>query len=158
MISKARSVGAGRRQARLKLNATIRLLLAIACLSGTAQAQVKAETPVSQELLDLLVDFNEYVESGRPIVDYVPADSALHVNGGFVLVDATSKESGQQLLAELDTLGLMNGAAFGRLVSGWLPIRSIEALQDLVYLKFVRAAAMSTGTASPKPPRKTPCQ
>ena len=120
-------------------------IFVLACLSGTAQAQVKDENPISQELLNLLVDVNTYVESGGPIIDYLPADSTLHVKDGLVLIEATSKDTGQQLLVELDSLGLTNGAAFGRLGSGWLPVQSIEALQDLVNLKGVRAAAMSTG-------------
>jgi hypothetical protein len=147
-----------RRTSSLKSKAIGQFLLAAAFASGIAQAQVKDENPVSRELLDLMIDVAAHIESGHPMSDFSPTDSALHVKEGLVLVDATSKESGEQLLAELDSLGLMNGAAVGRLVSGWLPVRSIEALQNLEYLKSVRAAAMSTGPSGSSPPRKMPCK
>lgn len=50
----------------------------------------------------------------------------------FVVIDAIANgEDGQQLLADLEALGLTNGASFGRVVSGVIPIEALTALENL---------------------------
>jgi hypothetical protein len=67
------------------------------------------------------------------------ADSAVagapQVRGDRVLIDATAVASGTDLLRDLEALGLRNGVAYGRVVSGELPIEAIPQAAALTGLK-----------------------
>ena len=52
-----------------------------------------------------------------------------------VLIDATAVGSGADLLRDLEALGLRNGVAFGRVVSGELPIAALPQAAALTRLK-----------------------
>ena len=58
----------------------------------------------------------------------------------FVTIDAVAKNNTQQLLKDLQALGLEDGTAFGRIVSGRIPIQVIEELNLLESLLFARQA------------------
>ncbi|MGH8576784.1 MAG: hypothetical protein ACREXJ_07715, partial [Gammaproteobacteria bacterium] len=66
------------------------------------------------------------------------------VAGGSVVIDATASGDPETLAADLRALGADNVTAFGRMVSGRLPITAIPALQDLSSLQFARPAYAST--------------
>jgi hypothetical protein len=65
-----------------------------------------------------------------------------------VAIDATASGSAAVLLADLQKLGLTGGAAFGRMVSGRLPIGSLVAAAGLPSLKFVRPVQAGTGVGN----------
>ena len=65
-----------------------------------------------------------------------------------VAIDATASGSAAVLLADLQKLGLADGVAFGRLVSGRLPIGSLVAAADLPSLKFARPVQAGTGVGN----------
>ena len=62
-----------------------------------------------------------------------------------VLIDATAVGAGADLLRELEALGLRNGVAFGRMVSGELPI---AALPRAAALPGLRSATPARATRS----------
>ena len=127
------------------------LLFAAACSTATPQLETDSAAHVSDELIDLLREYQEYLDSEKPIGDFEPSQPGLRVDDGFVLVDATSDTTASELLgAELKLLGFRDGTAVGRVVSGWLPIRAIDELKSLNHLKLVRAAAMATGGGAPE--------
>ena len=123
------------------------LTLVLVLTSGAhcSNAQVNSDGPFSRELLELVVEYETYLQSARPIVDFVPSDSSVRVDSGFVLVDATALQSGDDLLTELVGHGLKSGSAFGLMVSGWFPIAVIAAAPEMTHLKFMRAAQAATG-------------
>ncbi|HJV08126.1 MAG TPA: S8 family serine peptidase [Acidimicrobiales bacterium] len=65
-----------------------------------------------------------------------------------VAIDATAAGSAAVLLADLEKLGLTDGVAFGRMVSGRLPISSLVAAADLPSLKFARPVQAGTGVGN----------
>lgn len=65
-----------------------------------------------------------------------PGGGMTVTEAGKVTVDATAAESGEQLRADLDALGLDGGATAGPVVSGRLPI---EALPEAAALESLRA-------------------
>ncbi len=62
------------------------------------------------------------------------------IRGDHVLIDATAVGDGADLLRELQALGLRNGVAFGRMVSGELPIAALPSAAALVDLRGARPA------------------
>lgn len=68
----------------------------------------------------------------------------------YVTIDAVAKNDTRQLLEDLQALGLEDGIAFGRIVSGRIPIRVIEELNLLESLLFARQAlgASNVGEAT----------
>jgi len=67
--------------------------------------------------------------------------SQMPVYGDKVVIDASSSDGDTAaLLAELEALGLENGAAWGNTVSGFLPIASLEAAAGLASLGSARGA------------------
>lgn len=68
--------------------------------------------------------------------------------GDMVVIDAVATEDAETLLAELQALGLVNGAHFGHVVSGHLPISAIANLAAIDSLHFVHASVAMTRVGS----------
>ncbi len=100
----------------------------------TTGAQPQSTQRVSQDLLalspaaEIAVPDSELQRALPPVVD------------GLVVIDAIAVADGQVLLAELESLGLQNGMAYRHMVSGLLPVTSIDQLAELRSLRFARAA------------------
>ena len=62
------------------------------------------------------------------------------VNDGYVTIDAVASGDPRKLRADLERLGFRNGAVFGQMVSGQLPMAVIEGLEKLDSLQMVRPA------------------
>jgi Ca2+-binding RTX toxin-like protein len=74
-------------------------------------------------------------QSGVP--DLFKNSSLLQIFGGYVVVEATATGNSAALKADLERLGLVNGTAFGRQVSGLLPISAINQAAQLSSLSFI---------------------
>jgi len=132
------------------------LLLALLLASPTKGELVRLGIPAGQELakdnkltkvshaLVALQEAHENHVQLRSLEPFKPSIPYLRVVDGLVVIDAVASGEAKDLLADLEVLGLQNGAAFGRMVSGLLPIEAIEELKDLDSLKFVRPAYMVT--------------
>ena len=79
--------------------------------------------------------------SGRPLAD-------LSIVRGLVLIDAAAQGDSSRLLSQLELLGLENGAAYGHMVSGRLPVDSLAAAVALPELRFARPAHPYTRAGS----------
>ena len=66
------------------------------------------------------------------------------VDGDTVVIDAVAAADAQALLRDLETLGLRNGAVFGNVVSGAIPISALEQVNGLDSLQFARPAMALT--------------
>ena len=104
----------------------------------------KSQGPVGQDLLNLLDEYQAF-RALHPDSAFTSVNPLLRIRDDQVLVDATASGEAEALLAELEALGLKNGSAFGRVVSGWLPITAIAALENLQHLVSIRASAATTG-------------
>jgi hypothetical protein len=66
-----------------------------------------------------------------------------------VPIDAVASGEASVLKADLERLGMQDAVAFGRIVSGRLPVRAIGALNGLASLQFARPAHATTNPAPP---------
>jgi hypothetical protein len=73
-----------------------------------------------------------------------PANPAIRIVDDRVLIDAVASQDVNALKADLEALGMRDAVAFGRVVSGQLPISAIDALNGLATLQFARPASVST--------------
>lgn len=96
-------------------------------------------TKVSHDLFALLQEYEAYLILGSSGA-LKPRNSVLPVIGNLVVVDAVALGNSEALLADLEALGLQKGAAYGRMVSGWLPIDAIDDVNALDSLNFIRPA------------------
>jgi hypothetical protein len=70
-------------------------------------------------------------------------------SGQYVVIDAAAADgNGSGLLADLQQIGLIGGASFGAMASGWLPIDRIGTLAGLSDLNFARESIMTTNVGS----------
>lgn len=100
-------------------------------------------TKVSPDLLVLYQAYQAYLSQGLGAA-LKPGNSALPVSGNQVVVDAVASGDTSALLSALEALGLQHGAAYGRMVSGLLPIDAIDDLDSLDSLNFVWPAYTTT--------------
>jgi hypothetical protein len=116
----------------------------IVFLASSAQAQVnKPLTPLSPSLVRLSEQYTSYLaqRSARPFTSREPL---VPLVGDWVAIDATAADDVNALTAELIGLGMTDAIAFGRIVSGHLPISSIAALKSLKSLRFASPALALT--------------
>ena len=95
---------------------------------------------------DLLNLYDEYVafqkeNTGR---EFKPTYSLIRIYGDKVLVDAVASGDVNVLQDDLQKLGMTNTGVSGRMVSGRLPVLSIDDLSGLDSLQFIRASYMTT--------------
>lgn len=81
-------------------------------------------------------------------INFVDA-TKLNIIGDKVVIDAASANRDiEDLLAELQALGLEGGSTWGNIVSGLMPIASLEAASALENLNFARGAQSRTNVGS----------
>ena len=102
----------------------------------------KAErmSKVAPELISLYDEYSSYLtsHSAKP---FQPANPLVRVIDSRVVVDTVASGEVNALKADLVSLGMQKAVAFGRVVSGELPISAIPAMAALPSLNFARAAA-----------------
>ncbi len=82
----------------------------------------------------------------QPLLE--PADPMIRVRDGYVTIEAVAADDTETLLRELEALGLQEGAAFGRMVSGRLPISALDEVAALDALRQARPAMAITRAGS----------
>ncbi len=115
-------------------------LALVTVLTVPAAAQTKPTTPTAltarEKLMDGLAARADAISRSRSAV---PTP---------ITIDATASGDAKVLLADLQTLGLVDGTAFGRMVSGRLPAGALTAASELASLKFMRPAGAGTGVGN----------
>ena len=93
--------------------------------------------------------FSEYQQHSatRARAPDTPGNSHIQFTAGRVVIDAIATGDGKTLLAELQTLGLQNGAHYGKAVTGQLPVAAINSAASLNSLRSIHA--------TPRPVRNT---
>jgi hypothetical protein len=110
--------------------------------SGREAATTRpGDKPSSKVSPDLLALSEAYREARRRGVAFEPGSAVLRIVDDRVVIDATAAGDTVALEADLIALGLRHAAAFGRVVSGELPIDAIPGLDTLASLAFARPAA-----------------
>ena len=106
----------------------------------------KARIKAGHRLLALHEEYQAYLQrpEARGPSGFRSRDAIVPISAGYVGIDAAATGDPAVLAADLEALGLKNTAAFGHLVSGFLPIPAIPALEALDFLKFARTAYSMT--------------
>ena len=138
----------GFRSLALTLIAGLAAALPLACASSSAAGKPAKVTP------DLLALYESYREARQRGVDFHPDNPLLRVVDDRVVIDAAATGDVRALEADLVALGLRRAAAFGRIVSGELPIAAIPTLSTLASLAFARGAALSRSPGRPETPSR----
>jgi hypothetical protein len=130
----------------LYLALTVSLLFTGSCAGTSAQTarnKSGSMSKASQELIALYDQYSAYLSSHDAAV-FHPVDPLVRIINDRVLIDAVASGDVNTLKADLVSLGMQHAVAFGRTVSGQLPISAIPAMAALPSLQFARAAAGST--------------
>ena len=107
---------------------------------------------VAPELITLYDEYSRYLVSGKSGV-FQSTNSLVQVIDDRVVIDAVASGDATILKADLESLGMQRAVAFGRVVSGQLPILAISRMATLTSLNFARAAsALLQGSGSPVRP------
>ena len=138
----------GRRPIVLALIAGLAVGLLSACTSSSAGGKPAKITA------DLLALHESYREARRRGVDFHPDNPLLRVVEDRVVIDAAAIGDVRALEADLVALGMRYAAAYGRIVSGQLPIAAIPTLSTLASLAFARAAALGRSPGVPETPSR----
>ena len=127
----------------------IRFVVVIALctlVSGRAWAATGKAGPMAKVSHDLMVVYDQheaYLAQGGGAV-FTPSNPLLRVSKGQVVIDAVASGDVHALRADLEALGMQGAVAFGRIVSGRLPIATIEGMAALASLQFAWPAYATT--------------
>ena len=118
----------------------------------TTEAEVGGMSKVAPELAALYNEYSSYLASHKAGV-FRSNDPLVRVIDDRVVVDAVASGDVNALKSDLMSLGMQQAVAFGRIVSGQLPISAIPAMTALPTLNFARAAsALLQGGPEPRSP------
>src|SRR6185312_1788274 len=120
-------------------------------ISGTlATAQSGKGGPMAKlahSLLNLHEQYTTYLTQ-RSAVSFSSSDPLVTVVDQRVVVDAVASGNPNVLKADLESLGMEHAMAFGRIVSGQLPVSAIPAAARLTSLRFARSAVAVTSAGA----------
>jgi hypothetical protein len=131
-------------------------LLVVDLTGGRVQAETSKGELMAKVSPDLAVLSDEYklfvAQRGGEV--FKPTNPLLRIIDERVVIDAVASDDVHALQADLEALGMQEAVAFGRIVSGQLPISAIEDTALLASLQFVRPAYATThiGPLSPERP------
>jgi hypothetical protein len=118
----------------------------------TTEAKVGGMSKVAPELAALYNEYSSYLASHKAGV-FRSNDPLVRVIDDRVVVDAVASGDVNALKSDLMSLGMQQAVAFGRIVSGEIPISAIPAMAALPSLNFARAAsALLQGRSEPRSP------
>lgn len=104
--------------------------------------QVKPASKVSSDLLVLKKEYDSFTttKGAAKTGPFKPSNKSAQIHQGYVTIHAAAEGNTQTLLADLKAAGMINGAAFGNMVSGKMPVGKLDKLSGLKSLRFARAA------------------
>ncbi len=122
------------------------VLLLTLLVDGFAIAQTRKDGPMAklrQSLVALHQQFNTSLAQSRAL-PFRSNDPLVRIVEDRVVVDAVASGDASVLKTELEALGMQHAVAFGRIVSGQLPISALPAAAGLASLRFAQPAAAMT--------------
>lgn len=123
---------------------------ALILISNSANAQLRKNAPLDKlthSLVALSEQYNAHLAL-RNALSFKPDEPLVNVVDNRVVVDAVASDDVEHLRADLVFLGMQEAVAAGRIVSGQLPIASLEAAARLPSLKFAQPAFAITHVGS----------
>lgn len=130
------------------------LVIFAGCAIASAQSnrETAARTAkIAPDLIALSEEYSAYL-SAKKTGAFRPSNFPGRIVDDRILIDAVASGEADLLRSELTSIGMRHAVAFGRMVSGELPIAAIPKLADLPALKFARSAgAAARGGKDPAP-------
>jgi hypothetical protein len=124
------------------------LLFFLVVTSGNAQSgPPQGSAKLNPSLLRLQERYASHLAQ-RGATPFSSQDPLIRLVQDSVVIDAVADDDVNSLMADLVVLGMTDAVAFGRTVSGHLPISSIPALAALTGLRFAQPAAASLNVGS----------
>jgi hypothetical protein len=105
-------------------------------------------TKLGPELIALYDEYSNYIASGKRGV-FKSSSPLVRLVDDRVIIDAVASGDANVLKSDLEALGMQQAVAFGRIVSGQLPILAIRSMAELPSLNFARAATAVLQGAPP---------
>ncbi|MFQ5528607.1 MAG: peptidase S8, partial [Thermoanaerobaculia bacterium] len=117
-------------------------------LANDAKAAMAMKTGAMSKcgpaLASLHHEFSAHAASGLAPAEFVSANPVLNVVDGYVTIDAVASGALEALMVDLEALGIKDASSYGRVVSGRVPIGSLESVAGCATLQFARPAAAMT--------------
>ena len=121
------------------------LVHVLVCLAGSfGQAQQSGKNVPMAKLTHSLVKLHDQYATylaQRSAASFNFGDPLITLVDNRVVVDAVASGDVNELKADLESLGMQQAVAFGRMVSGQLPILAIPSMATLPSLNSARAAS-----------------
>ena len=117
---------------------------------GSANAQSsppQGSAKLNHSLVRLQERYASYLAQ-RAAIPFSSPDPLIRLVQDSVVVDAVADDDVDSLMADLVVLGITDAVAFGRTVSGHLPISSLAGLAALTELRFAQPAAAIVNVGS----------
>lgn len=93
---------------------------------------------VGYDLATVWAQYETHLRKGGNPATFKPKNFLLQLINGQIAIDAAAEENVNTLRADLEAIGLQNTASASVLVSGLLPIESINEVAQLSSLRFAR--------------------
>ena len=109
---------------------------------GSASGQIEKNGPMAK-LTDSLVKLHEQYTTyltQRSAVPFSSSDPLVTLIDNSVVVDAVASGDANALKTDLESLGMQHAVAFGRIVSGELPVSVLASAARLATLQFAQPA------------------
>jgi Subtilase family len=119
-------------------------VLPLVVAAGITQAQTsKTPAKIPWNLIALSHQYSQHLAQ-RSALPFTSADPLIALVDDRVVIDAVASDDVNVLKSDLEFLGMQGAVAFGRVVSGQLPISSITAAEALISLRFAQTAKAVT--------------
>jgi hypothetical protein len=128
------------------------LAVGSACAAGGAPGNSSTGGRPAKVSADLLALHEAYRSARQGGAEFRPQNPLLRIVDDRVLIDAAATDDVRALESDLVGLGMRHAAAFGRVVSGELPIAAIPSLDTLRSLAFARASTPVRRPGTPEIP------
>jgi len=114
---------------------------------GRASAQIGKNGSMEKLTYSLVKLHDHYTMhlAQRRAAPFSSGDPLVRLVDNRVFVDAVADEDVSVLKTDLESLGMQHAVAFGRIVSGQLPVAALPAAAQLVSLRFAQPAIAITG-------------
>jgi hypothetical protein len=109
---------------------------------GSASAQNAKKDPMAKlahSLVNLHEQYTTYLAQ-RSAVPFSSSDPLVRLADNRVVIDAVASQDVNGLKADLESLGMQHAVAFGRMVSGQLPVSALAAAASMASLQFAQLA------------------
>jgi Subtilase family/Calx-beta domain len=109
-------------------------------ITYTAANKYGPLSKIGSDLAEVFIEYEIHRQTGGNLSTFKPENSLIQIRDGYVVIDAIASTSVAELLTDLKRLGLQQSASFQSVVSGILPVESLNQIANLSSLRFAKPA------------------